>query len=149
MNLPVSVKGVVLERESVILLENERDEWELPGGRLEPGEDLRECLEREVLEELNLHVEAGPLLDAFVYEVVEGRHVLIVVYGCFVGDLSGMKKSDEHRDVGVFGVSEMDRINLPEGYGRAVRAWRDRRASLTTEKSHREGFGSNASHRFG
>jgi hypothetical protein len=33
---PVSVKAVVLDdRERILLLHNERDEWELPGGRLE------------------------------------------------------------------------------------------------------------------
>ena len=38
MNFPVSIKGVLVEAGRVALLENERDEWELPGGRLEPGE---------------------------------------------------------------------------------------------------------------
>ncbi len=125
MNLPVSVKGVVLGGEKAILLKNDRGEWELPGGRLEPGEELRECLEREVLEELNLRVEAGPLLDVYVYEVVEGRRVLIVAYGCFVEDFSGMKISGEHRGFGFFGLYEVGRINLPEGYREAIRAWRE------------------------
>lgn len=124
MNLPVSVKGVILDEDGrVILLENEREEWELPGGRLEPGEGLRECVEREVSEELNLRVNAGPLLDSYVYEVVEGKRVLIVVYGCIAESFDGMKHSGEHRRVGVFGLSELGGINLPEGYLRAVRAW--------------------------
>ena len=38
MNFPVSIKGVLVEAGRVVLLENERNEWELPGGRLEPGE---------------------------------------------------------------------------------------------------------------
>jgi len=29
---PVSVKGVILDGDRVVLLRNERDEWELPGG---------------------------------------------------------------------------------------------------------------------
>ncbi len=118
------MKGVVLDDGGkAALLENERGEWELPGGRLEAGESLRGCVEREIYEEINLRVEAGTLLDAYVYEVVEGRRVLIVVYGCFVGSLDGIRKSGEHRGVGFFGLSEMGGINLPEGYGRAVRAW--------------------------
>ncbi|MGW0825926.1 hypothetical protein [Streptomyces sp. NPDC002845] len=35
---PVSVKGAAPDaRDRVLLLRNERDEWELPGGRLETG----------------------------------------------------------------------------------------------------------------
>jgi hypothetical protein len=38
---PVSVKGVAVQDGKVLLLENERHEWELPGGKLalreEPG----------------------------------------------------------------------------------------------------------------
>jgi len=37
MNFPVSIKGVFVEAGGIVLLENDRDEWELPGGRLEPG----------------------------------------------------------------------------------------------------------------
>jgi 8-oxo-dGTP pyrophosphatase MutT (NUDIX family) len=32
---PVSVKGVAVQGGMVLLLENERNEWELPGGKLE------------------------------------------------------------------------------------------------------------------
>lgn len=40
--------------------------WEFPGGKCEPGEDLPDCLQRELLEELGVTVRVG---DAFgVYE---------------------------------------------------------------------------------
>jgi 8-oxo-dGTP pyrophosphatase MutT (NUDIX family) len=41
MQFPVSVKGVLFQRGTVVLLENERAEWELPGGRLERGDPRR------------------------------------------------------------------------------------------------------------
>ena len=46
MNFPVSIKGVLAEAGRFVLLENERDEWERPGGRLEPRE-VPECLSRD------------------------------------------------------------------------------------------------------
>lgn len=49
---PVSIKGVVLDsHERVLLLHNERDEWELPGGHLELGEEAQRCVVREIEEE--------------------------------------------------------------------------------------------------
>jgi Arc/MetJ-type ribon-helix-helix transcriptional regulator len=38
---PVSVKGVAVQGGGVLLLENERNEWELPGGKLELREERR------------------------------------------------------------------------------------------------------------
>ena len=55
---PVSVKGVIVKAGLVLLLRNERDEWELPGGKLELGEDPARCAEREIAEEVGWKVAA-------------------------------------------------------------------------------------------
>lgn len=104
MRFPVSVKAVVVHGSRVVLLKNDRGEWELPGGRLEGGEDLEECVRREALEETGLKVEVGPLLGARVFEVVEGKFIPVVTYGCFVRSLGGLRRSEEHLEVGVFEV---------------------------------------------
>ena len=54
----------------VLLLLNERGEWDLPGGRPDPGEDHRAALKREVREETGLDVEVGALLDEHLFEVL-------------------------------------------------------------------------------
>ena len=66
---PVSIKGVVEHDGLFVLLKNERDEWELPGGKLEPGEAIEDCLVREIDEELNLPVAVGRPLNNWVYFV--------------------------------------------------------------------------------
>ena len=39
--------------------------WEFPGGKQEPGEDLKACLKREILEELQCTIKIGDLLGTF------------------------------------------------------------------------------------
>lgn len=120
---PVSVKGVLFEEGRVALLENERGTWELPGGRLEPGEDPATCLAREVAEELGVAVAVEAILDSWVYEVLPQREVLIVTYGVRRADQRAMRVSDEHRRLGLFGLGELDGLPMPEGYRSSIRAW--------------------------
>lgn len=61
----VRLTGILVEDGCVLLVEEvlrERSHWNLPGGRLEHGETLRTCLEREMREETGLDVEVGDLL---------------------------------------------------------------------------------------
>jgi 8-oxo-dGTP pyrophosphatase MutT (NUDIX family) len=120
---PVSIKGVVLLPAGVCLLRNERDEWELPGGKLEPGEDPADCLVREVREELGIVVTAGPLLDCWVYCLAAGVEVLIVTFGCHVEPGPQPTVSSEHKALGLFPVDQIATLPIPEGYRRSIRSW--------------------------
>jgi 8-oxo-dGTP pyrophosphatase MutT (NUDIX family) len=67
----VSIKGVPVGPDGrVILLQNERNEWELPGGQIELGESPPQCLAREIQEELGLQVEVEHPLDTYLFEVL-------------------------------------------------------------------------------
>ncbi len=37
-----------------------KDMWEFPGGKMEPGEDRGQALEREIMEELDTEIDIGP-----------------------------------------------------------------------------------------
>jgi ADP-ribose pyrophosphatase YjhB (NUDIX family) len=50
---------VTVQAGKVLLLENERAEWELPGWKLELGEDPADCVVREMSEETGWKVTAG------------------------------------------------------------------------------------------
>ena len=119
---PVSVKGVLLTPDGdVVLLLNERDEWELPGGRIELGESSSECLAREIREELDLQVSVGAPLDTYLFEVIPDKHVFIATYRCTLTGPYAPVVSHEHKRLGTFPPHALP-VNLPEGYRRSITA---------------------------
>ena len=120
---PVSIKGVVFRDDRAILLRNERDEWELPGGKLDPGESPAQCCAREIREELSLIVAVDRLLDCWVYDILGKVKVLIVTYGCLLEAPAKIVISSEHKEVGLFRLGELDRLSMPDGYRASVRHW--------------------------
>ncbi|MGN9915837.1 NUDIX hydrolase [Micromonospora palomenae] len=120
---PVSVKGVVVRDGRVLLLRNERDEWELPGGKLDLGEDPAECVAREIAEEVGWRVTCGPLLDAWQYHIRDGVDVLIITYGCHVSTDADPVVSHEHKEVGLFTEAEVAALRTPDGYKKSIATW--------------------------
>ena len=123
MGHPVSIKGVLLFEGRVVLLKNSRNEWELPGGRIDPGESHAQTLSREFTEELAVNVDVAELIDSYVFEVIPGRHVQIITYGCTLAGAFAPKVSDEHTEHCLWPVHRLSEIKLPAGYRRSVERW--------------------------
>jgi 8-oxo-dGTP pyrophosphatase MutT (NUDIX family) len=122
-SFPVSVKGVAVQDGRVLLLENERAEWELPGGKLELGEDPPDCVVREIGEEAGWQVAAGPLLDCWQYHIRPGSDVVIVTYGGYVHSTDPPVISNEHKRVGLFTPDQVPELVMPQGYKRSIATW--------------------------
>lgn len=119
---PVSIKGVIFSsRGEAVLLLNEHDEWELPGGRIELGESSTECLAREVLEDLGVRVRVGPPVDTYLFEAASGRHVFIATYRCTVVGPFEPVAGPAHKRVGLFPPDALP-PNLPKGYRASIAA---------------------------
>lgn len=122
---PLSVKAVVLHQGRVLLLVNERDEWDLPGGRPEAGEDHRTALAREVREETGLSIEIGALIDDHLFEVLPQRFVRILAFGCTLTGHADVVLSDEHLKMSWVSLADIGGTiagrHLPAGYLGAIR----------------------------
>lgn len=78
--------------------------WEFPGGKAEKGESLKECLIREIKEELDLDIKVGKKfettkskaieLTSFLCDIVSGEITLNVHEEYKWADVSGLIKYD-------------------------------------------------------
>jgi len=123
MTYPISIKGVLLVGSKVVLLRNERDEWELPGGRVDAGETHEQTLVREFREELQIEVEPLGRIDSYEFEVIPSKWVRVITYGCRLCGQFMPAVSAEHKEIGLHALGELGRIPLPEGYARSIRTW--------------------------
>ena len=119
---PVSIKGVLIHRDKVLLLKNEREEWELPGGKLELGETPEDCLTREIEEETGLEITVGQILRPYIFYVANLVPVLILPFHCRCKNFDAIRLSHEDKEIGTFDVNSLDQLNLPIGYRNTVRA---------------------------
>lgn len=120
----VSIKGVVVRDGQVLLLKNERSEWELPGGRIELDETPEQCVAREIAEETRWRVITGPILDTWMYYIDEAeKHVFIVTYGCYLDGDDEPVLSHEHKEIGLFDEHQVPGLTMPDGYKRSIASW--------------------------
>lgn len=82
----INVVGAVILRDGLVLCAQRSMSsslpglWEFPGGKIEPGESAREALEREILEELEIDVTVGELVETTVHEYSFGEVTLTTFY---------------------------------------------------------------------
>ena len=100
--MPVPVATKTIRREGKILITRRHLDshlgglWEFPGGKRLGGESLGRCLEREIWEELGIHIRTGRFLRRIDHRYPE-KGVSLYFYQCEL--LEGMPWS---RGVGEF-----------------------------------------------
>ncbi len=125
--IPVSVKGIVFENGGVWLRKNERDEWELPGGKIDEGEQPEEAVIRELREELGFKTEVVDIIQTYLYTIKtsqdESRGVLVVSYLCKLLEIvTGFELEGEAglAEFKKFPVSKVKDLKMPRFYKDAI-----------------------------
>lgn len=84
-SLQFAQKAVVTLDSKILLVRksaedpNRPGKWDLPGGRMKPGEDVDKHLAREVLEETGLQVTPGKLIDLWSWHMPwDGEYVQVL-----------------------------------------------------------------------
>ena len=84
---PILVTAAVIIHNGKVLLTKRKADvpypllWEFPGGKIEPGEDPRDCIVREIMEELAIEVAVSGMYEV-VYHKYPERPVLVLAYRC-------------------------------------------------------------------
>lgn len=92
------VAGLIRDDRGLILLTKRRpdqslpDQWEFPGGKIEPGESPLAALHRELREEIGVAVEIGPVWEA-LFHAYPDFDLLMLVYPCRITE--GMPRALE------------------------------------------------------
>ena len=102
-NYGLTMRGVIKNENDEILLlkrhpksKTDPQMWELPGGKVEKGEDFTDALEREIKEETGLNVEVGDFCEAVQNDYMHKRTVQVMMY--LTGIEGEVEISEEHTE---------------------------------------------------
>ena len=79
------VTAAIIEQDNKILVARRAPReklagfWEFPGGKLEEGETLQQCLERELEEEFGIITRSGKEITSSIYEYAHGSFKIVAL----------------------------------------------------------------------
>lgn len=128
-NLPHKKVGVAVIRNDVgeILIDRRLAEglmgglWEFPGGKIEPNETVKECIKREILEELGIEIEVGEELITINHEYTQ-FYVTLIVHHCRY--LGGEPQTIECQEVRWVTLREIEDFTFPAANSQIITALR-------------------------
>ena len=109
----IGVKAIIMDGSRMLLIKRSNRYadsggiWDIPGGRLNFGEEPEDGLRREVREETGLEIEIKRILDASTIFLDDKTHIVRLTYLCTSTD-TVVRLSDEHTEAKWIKPSEID-----------------------------------------
>ncbi|MEA5596233.1 8-oxo-dGTP diphosphatase MutT [Rivularia sp. UHCC 0363] len=108
--------AVIWNDKQQILIDRRRQQgamggfWEFPGGKIEPGETIEECIKREIQEELAIEIEVGEHLITIDHTYPDLR-VTLTVHEC--RHLHGIPQPLECDEIRWVNLELLETFNFP------------------------------------
>ncbi len=119
-SLPLTNKqigvAVIKNQQGKILIDRRKQSgemgglWEFPGGKIELGETVEECIQREVKEELDIEIAVGDRLTTITH-TYKTFNVTLYVHDCQY--LSGQAKTLECEEIQWVKPAQMNQYRFP------------------------------------
>lgn len=106
--------GIIRHNEKLLITQRPSDDkfgdlWEFPGGKQKQGENLEQCLLREIAEELNIQIRIDNQFMAVTHEY---KHAQITLHVFLCSLENGVPESVEVQDWKWIDLSEIDRYDF-------------------------------------
>jgi A/G-specific adenine glycosylase len=98
--------------------------WEFPGGKVEAGETVPDCIRREILEELGISIEVGEHLLTLTH-TYSSFHITLHVYLC--RHQIGEPQTLQCQEIRWVSLEEIDEFQFPEANSQIITALKTRK----------------------
>ena len=93
--------------------------WEFPGGKIEPGESIEECIKREIKEELGMVIAVGEHLIT-IDHTYSNLRITLTAHHC--QHLSGEPQTIECDEIRWVWVNELENFTFPPANAEIIKA---------------------------
>jgi 8-oxo-dGTP diphosphatase len=96
--------------------------WEFPGGKIEPGETVEACIEREIQEELAIEITVGKQLIS-IDHTYPTFHLTLTVHHC--QHISGIPQPIESEEIRWVNIGDLNNYQFPAANIAIINALKD------------------------
>lgn len=116
MDILIVTAALIRQDNKILIAQRKPDShlgllWEFPGGKLEDGESLEQCLAREIKEELALDISVGSIFEV-IYHDYNIKNILLLCYESFIK--GGQIKALDCHDYKWVTIEELAQYNFTE-----------------------------------